>query len=103
MSEKTLCLPCALAMRPPVTPPPHGCPGQVRLVSGTGQLRVVLCQCPVCWPDRSADRAGQSVNHLGTRQEAESGAGQGDLAVPDAGSDDHVRRVDHPRVDQDRP
>ncbi|MBE1486142.1 hypothetical protein H4W31_001780 [Plantactinospora soyae] len=76
MSETTLCLPCALAMRPPVTSPPHGCPGQVRLVAGTGQVRVVVCGCPVCWPDRSADDgSGQSVDHLGAGQEAEGGAG----------------------------
>lgn len=103
MRETTLCLPCALARRPPVTPAPHGCPGQLRKVSGTGQVRVVLCECPVCWPGRSPDRAGQSLHHLGVRQQTEGGAGQSDLAVPDPGPDDHVRRAEHPRVDQDRP
>ncbi|MGX7669022.1 hypothetical protein [Plantactinospora sp. DSM 117369] len=57
MSETTLCLPCALALRPPVTAPPHHCPGQVRLVSGTGQIRIVLCGCRTCWPDRSTEPA----------------------------------------------
>ncbi|GAB3966497.1 hypothetical protein V1634_30550 [Plantactinospora veratri] len=56
MSETTLCLPCALALRPPVTEPPHHCPGQVRLVTGTGQLRVVLCECRICWPERSDEQ-----------------------------------------------
>ncbi|MDG4790965.1 hypothetical protein O7626_34530 [Micromonospora sp. WMMD1102] len=64
MSQTTLCLPCALALRPPVTDPPHYCPGQVRLVSGTGQVRVVLCGCPICWPNRSADRrSDQPADH----------------------------------------
>ncbi|AVT30977.1 hypothetical protein C6361_17500 [Plantactinospora sp. BC1] len=56
MTETTLCLPCALALRPPVTEPPHHCPGQVRLVSGTGQVRVVLCECRICWPDRAKEQ-----------------------------------------------
>ncbi|MGI5146458.1 hypothetical protein ACQEVC_08730 [Plantactinospora sp. CA-294935] len=58
MSETTLCLPCALALRPPVTAPPHHCPGQVRLVSGTGQVRIVLCGCRICWPGRSTNPSG---------------------------------------------
>ncbi|WP_159104812.1 hypothetical protein [Plantactinospora sp. BB1] len=91
MTETTLCLPCALALRPPVTEPPHHCPGQVRLVSGTGQVRVVLCECRICWPDRakeqpprqsidrsagsSADLSGEPLDDLGVRQQPEGGTG----------------------------
>lgn len=103
MTEPTLCLPCALALRPPVSTAPHGCPGQLRLVSGTGEVRVVLCGCVVCWPERSADWAGEPFDHLGSGQGGQGPSGQHELAVPQSGADDDVRGVDHPRVDQDRP
>ncbi|MDW5328456.1 hypothetical protein [Plantactinospora sp. KLBMP9567] len=71
MSETTLCLPCALALRPPVTAPPHHCPGQVRLVSGTGQVRIVLCGCRICWPGRSADPSGPEPTNPSTPKPTE--------------------------------
>ncbi|MEE6258507.1 hypothetical protein [Plantactinospora sonchi] len=69
MSDTTLCLPCTLALRPPTTETPHGCPGQLQMVSGTGQVSVLRCGCPVCWPERSADGSvdgsGQPLDDLG--------------------------------------
>ena len=43
------------------------------------------------------------ASRTGARQARQRRPGQRDLAVPDAGADDHVRGGDHPRVHQDRP
>ncbi|WP_158624088.1 hypothetical protein [Micromonospora sp. HM5-17] len=83
MSERTLCLPCTLALRPPVTATPHGCPGQLQVFSGTGQLRVRYCACPVCWPDRAAEGAAGTA---GDPPEVAPGTGDGPAEGSGGGS-----------------